>query len=51
MKQSVVLDGAVHVCVCVCVCVYADWGALQQIVYQPQPFMTINQLKQAIVTE
>ena len=27
------------------------WGALQQIVYQRRRFTTINQLKQAIVTE
>ena len=27
------------------------WGALQQMVYQRRQFMTINQLKQAIVTE
>jgi len=27
------------------------WGALQQMVYQRRRFMTINQLKQAIVTE
>ena len=29
----------------------AVWGALQQMVYQCQRFKTINQLKQAIVTE
>jgi len=29
----------------------AVWGALQQIVYQLRRFTTINQLKQAIVTE
>jgi len=27
------------------------WGALQQMVYQRRRFTTINQLKQAIVTE
>ena len=27
------------------------WGALQQMVYQRRRFKTINQLKQAIVTE
>jgi len=27
------------------------WGALKQMVYQRQRFTTINQLKQAIVTE
>ena len=30
---------------------FAVWGALQQMVYQLRRFMTINQLKQAIVTE
>jgi len=30
---------------------YAVWGALQQMVYQRRRFTTINQLKQAIVTE
>jgi len=30
---------------------YADWGALQQRVYQYRRFTTINHLKQAIVTE
>jgi len=30
---------------------YAVWGALQQTVYQRRRFTTINQLKQAIVTE
>jgi len=29
----------------------AVWGALQQMVYQRRRFTTINQLKQAIVTE
>jgi len=29
----------------------AVWGALQQVVYQGRRFTTINQLKQAIVTE
>jgi len=29
----------------------AVWGALQQMVYQRRRFKTINQLKQAIVTE
>ena len=29
----------------------AVWGALQQMVYQRRQFTTINQLKQAIVTE
>jgi len=29
---------------------YTVWGALQQMVYQREWFMTINQLKQAIVT-
>jgi len=29
----------------------AVWGALQQMVYQRLRFTTINQLKQAIVTE
>jgi len=29
----------------------AVWGALQQMVYQSRRFTTINQLKQAIVTE
>ena len=29
----------------------AAWGALQQMVYQRRRFTTINQLKQAIVTE
>jgi len=30
---------------------YAVWGALQQMVYQRRQFTTINQLKQAIVTD
>ena len=30
---------------------YAVWGALQQMVCQRRQFTTINQLKQAIVTE
>jgi len=30
---------------------YAVWVALQQVVYQRRRFTTINQLKQAIVTE
>jgi len=30
---------------------YAFWGALQKMVYQRRQFTTINQLKQAIVTE
>ena len=29
----------------------AVWGALQQMIYQRRRFTTINQLKQAIVTE
>jgi len=30
---------------------YAVWEALQQMVYQRRQFTTINQVKQAIVTE